>query len=234
VDAEFSILAAKALTYVQDGARIGLGSGRTVEAFLPTLGEWVRQGRRIRGVPTSEGTAALARKVGIPLDTLDPDEPLDVTIDGADEVETHSLNLLKGWGGALVRERIVAAASRRQIILVTHEKLVDRLGTRGKLPVEVIPFAAPFCRRSIEHIGPAGTLRPVLRTVAGKPFLSDNSNWIFDCAVGPIADPTSLEQSLLAIPGVVDTGLFLGTAALVLVAEGQTVRELKKATDQHG
>jgi ribose 5-phosphate isomerase A len=228
MDPRFSLLAAKALEFVAEGSRIGLGSGRTVEAFVPILGDWLRQGRHIRAVPTSEGTAALARKAGIPLDTLDPDEPLAVTIDGADEVEPKTLNLIKGWGGALVRERIVAAASRRQIIVVTEEKLVARLGTRGKLPVEVIPFAAPFCRRSIERIGAPGTLQPVLRNSEGKPFVTDNGNWIFDCAVGPIDDPAALDRSLLAIPGVVDTGLFLGTTDLVLVADDRSVRELRR------
>jgi ribose 5-phosphate isomerase A len=225
---DFSALSARALELVPDGARIGLGSGRTTEAFIHALAERVGQGLRIRGVPTSEGIAKLARSLNIPLDTLDDPAPLEVTIDGADEVERGTLNLSKGWGAALVRERIVAAASRRQVIIVTPEKLVDRLGTRGRLPVEVIPFAAPFCRRQIEQLAVPGGLRPSVRQTDGHPLVTDNGNWILDCQLGPQDDPAALERALLAVPGVVDTGLFLGTAALVLVAEGGTVRELTR------
>ncbi len=230
MDTNFAALAVKALEWVPDGARIGLGSGRTTEAFLQVLGERVRQGLRIRGVPTPSGSARLAQDLGIPLDTLDPDEPLAVTIDGADEVEPKTLNLIKGWGGALVRERIVAAAARKQVILVTRDKLVDRLGQRGKLPVEVNPFAVAFVRRRIEQI--PGGIRPEPRHKDGQVFVTDNGNWIFDCALRPLDDPAGLEALLRAIPGVVDTGLFLGTAAVVLVAEGGKVRELRSARPQ--
>jgi ribose 5-phosphate isomerase A len=188
----------------------------------------VRQGLRVRGVPTSEETARLARQLGIPLDTLDSDEPLTVTIDGADEVEPTTLNLIKGWGGALVRERIVAAASRQQIILVTAEKLVKRLGERGKLPVEILPFAAPFCLRNLEQLPVAGGLRPSLRQHDGRPFVTDNGNWIFDCALGPLDDPAGCACAIRAVPGVVDCGLFLNTASVVLVAESGAVRELQR------
>ncbi len=226
---DFSALAAKALEFVPDGSRIGLGSGHTTEAFIHALAERVRQGLRVCGVPTSEGIGRLARSLGIPLDTLDNDEPLQVTIDGADEVERGTLNLIKGWGAALVRERIVAAASRRQIIIVTPEKLVDRIGTRGRLPVEVIPFAEPFCRRRIAQLGVPGGLRPTIRQAVGQPLLTVNGNWILDCALQPQPDPAALDQALLAIPGVVDTGLFLGTAALVLVSEHGVVHELTRS-----
>jgi ribose 5-phosphate isomerase A len=232
MDENLHALALQALTHVPPHSRIGLGSGHTTEAFLHVLGEHVRQGLAIRGVPTSHGTAALAQTIGIPLDTLDAAEPLAVTIDGADEVEPATLHLIKGWGGALVRERIVAAASRRQIILVTPEKLVPRLGTRGKLPVEVLPFAAPFCRRAIERLPVPGGLRPSVRSVEGQPYVTDNGNWIFDCALSPLADPAACERALRAIPGVVDTGLFLGTAALVLVAENGQVRELLRKDEE--
>lgn len=225
MDEDFTLVGRKALDFVPDGARIGLGSGRTTKAFIHVLAERVRQGLRVRGVPTSSGTAQLAQQLGIPLDTLEPNEQLEVTIDGADEVERGTLNLIKGWGGALVRERIVAAAAKRQIILVTREKMVERLGTRGKLPVEVIPFAVPFCRRRLQTLG---GIQPAIRETDGRPFVSDNGNWILDCAIGPQTDPARLEQELLAIPGVVDTGLFLGTAALVLIAEDGNVQELKR------
>jgi len=228
---DLTALAAKALGWVADGARIGLGTGHTVEPFLEALAGRVSAGLRVRGVPTSEATACRARSLGIPLDTLDAAEPLDLTIDGADEVEQATLNLIKGWGGALVRERIVAAASRRQIILATAEKLVDRLGARGKLPVEVLPFAAPFCRRKIEQLSGFGRLRPVPRGGADQPFVSDNGNWILDCAIEPQSDPAALERALRAIPGVVDTGLFLDTASLVLVAQAGNVLELRRPSN---
>jgi len=179
----------------------------------------VRDGLRVRGVPTSEETARLAEELGIGLVGLEAD--LDLTIDGADEVDGQ-LNLIKGYGGAFVRERIVAAASRRQVILVTSDKLVETLGARGRLPVEVMPFALPLCRRRLEDLG----LKPALRTHEERPFVTDNFNVIIDCAVGPIEDPAALQRVILAIPGVIDTGLFLATADTVLVSDGETVREL--------
>jgi ribose 5-phosphate isomerase A len=224
VDAALSALAAKALDFVPDGARIGLGTGRAATAFLHALAGRVHQGLRVRGVPTSEAIGSLARSLGVAVDTLDADEPLAVTIDGADEVERGTLNLIKGRGGALARERIVAAASRRQVILVTPEKLVSRLGERGVLPVEVLPFAEPFCRRRVAALG----LRPELRLHDGAPFVTDNGNRVLDCAVGPIGDPAALEAALCAIPGVVDTGLFLGTASLVLVGRVDGVEEMHR------
>jgi ribose 5-phosphate isomerase A len=225
VDAALSALAAKALDLVPDGSRIGLGTGHAAEAFLHALADRVRQGLRVRGVPSSEATARLARSLGLDLDTLDADEPLAVTIDGADEVERGSLNLIKGRGGALVRERIVATAARRQVILVTADKLVGRLGEHGLLPVEVLPFAAPFCRRRIAALGPT----PALRMHDGSPYVTDNGNRILDCGVQPLQDAAALERSLLSIPGVVDTGLFLGTASLVLVARDGHIEDMTRA-----
>lgn len=222
---DYSALAEKALELVPDGSRIGLGSGRTAKAFIEKLGERVRQGLRVRAVPTSRDSEQLARSLGIPVDTLAPAAPLDMTIDGADEIERGTLNAIKGWGASLVRERIVAAASRRQILLVTPEKLVDRLGQRGRLPVEVLPFAEPFCRRQIEQLAIPGGLTATVRGGA-QPLVTDNGNWILDCALSPQDNPHILEQALRAIPGVIDTGLFLGTASLVLVVEGGRVREM--------
>lgn len=215
-------LAERALGLVRDGAIIGLGSGRAATAFVRALVSRVRAGLTLRCVPTSEEMARLARELGIPLTDLG-EGLIDVTIDGADEVDPE-LNLIKGYGGALVRERIVAAASRRQVILVGHEKLVPTLGTRGRLPVEVIPFAAPLCRRRLEALG----YRPKLRRQGEPPFISDNGNHILDCAIGPLADPAAAERAIRAIPGVVDTGLFLAIAHTVLVAEGGVVRELSR------
>jgi ribose 5-phosphate isomerase A len=216
-------LISRALSHVRDGALVGLGSGRTASAFVRALGARVRQGLRARGVPTSEATARLAREVGVPLAGLD-EGVLDLTVDGADEVDPR-LALIKGYGGALVRERIVAAASRRLIIVAGGEKLVRMLGSRGRLPVEVIPFACPLAMRELAGLG----CRPALRTVDGKPFVSDNGNWIIDCGVRPIEAPADFARDLRAIAGVVDTGLFLGMADLVLVAEARGIREMRRA-----
>ncbi len=227
-------LADRALALVHDGSRIGLGTGHAAMAFLEALAGRVQSGLHVRGVPTSEATAQRAREMGVALDTLDADLPLDLTVDGADEVERGTLNLIKGWGGALVRERIVAAASRRQVILVTAEKVVDRLGARGKLPVEVCPFAAPFCRRRIEALTGFGDLRPVLRQEQGRPLVTDNGNWTLDCALRPQEQPAALERVLRAIPGVIDAGLFLGTADLVLVEQGAKVEEWHRSGNEPG
>lgn len=221
-------LAARAVALVQDGARVGLGSGRAASAFVRALGSRVRQGLSVLGVPTSEATAALAREVGVPLVGLDH-APLDLTVDGADEVDPD-LDMIKGYGGALVRERIVAAASRRQVILVTPEKLVARLGARGRLPVEVVPFARPLGEARLQALG----CRPRLRVEAGRPFVTDNGNLILDCAIQPLDDPPGLERDIRRIPGVVDTGLFLGTADTVLVAEPGAVRALRPRRSRDG
>jgi ribose 5-phosphate isomerase A len=216
-------LAARALEIVADATVIGLGTGRAASAFVRALGAQVRGGRRVGGVPTSEASAALARASGIPLAGLD--EPsIDVTVDGADEVDPD-LNLIKGYGGALVRERIVAAASRRQLILVGSEKLVPALGSRGRLPVEVVPFALPLVIRELSRLG----ARPTVRTRSGQPFVSDNGNVVVDCAVPRVERPAELHAEMRAIPGVVDTGLFLGTAHTVLVADGPVIRELTRS-----
>lgn len=212
-------LATHALGFVNAGAVVGLGSGRAATAFLRALGARVREGLRVRGVATSEETGRLARELGIDLVGLEAD--IDLTVDGADEVDPQ-LNLIKGYGGALVRERIVAAASRRQVILVTAEKLVDTLGSHGRLPIEVLPFALPLCRRRLGNL----ELKPTLRVVEDVPFVTDNFNVILDCSVAPIADPAGLERAIRAIPGVIDTGLFLGTADTIVVAEGDSIREL--------
>jgi ribose 5-phosphate isomerase A len=209
--------AASALDLIADGMRVGLGTGRAAAAFLDLLADRVRSGLRIVGVPTSEATAARARSLGIPLGTLDDDDgELALTVDGADEVAPN-LDLVKGFGGALVRERIVATASRRQVILVGHDKLVDRLATRGRIPIEVVPFACALVMRRVRALG----LDPTVRLADGRRFVSDNSNLMVDCGLAtPLADARAarvLAADLRAIPGVVDTGLFFGTAERVLV-----------------
>jgi ribose 5-phosphate isomerase A len=216
-DRSLEAVAARALAEVADGARVGLGTGRAAAAFIAALGARVREGLRVEGVPTSDASERQARALGIPLIELGEDVELDLTVDGADEVAPN-LDLVKGWGGALVRERIVAAASRRQVILVGPEKRVRGLGERGRIPVELIPLARGLLARRLRALGLAATLRT---GGDGRPAVTDNGNWIFDCAPGaPLADgraARALEAALLALPGVVDTGLFLGTAERVLV-----------------
>jgi ribose 5-phosphate isomerase A len=198
---------------VPNGGLIGLGSGRAAQAFVRALADRVRGGAvNIRGVSTSTETANLAQELGIPLTTLADSGILDLTLDGADEVDPD-LNLIKGYGRALVREKIVAASSRRLIILVGEEKLVPRLGTRGKLPVEILPFALPLCEQKLTELG----CRPTLWSTNGRPNTTDNGNFILDCAIDPISNPDQLEAATRAIPGVVGTGLFLRMANVVLV-----------------
>lgn len=205
----------RALELVPADSTIGLGSGRAAQAFVRALGERVQGGTlRVRGVATSEETAALARQVGIPLLTLSEASQLAVTIDGADEVDPN-LDLIKGYGRALVREKIVAASSRELIILVGEEKLVGRLGSRGKLPVEVVPFGLALCERRLRELD----CKPIPFRENGRLFASDNGNCIIDCEIAPTSAPAELEQKILAIPGVVDTGLFLGMANVVLVGD---------------
>jgi len=208
-------VATRALDLIVDGAKLGLGTGRAAAAFIAALGERVRGGLRVTGVPTSSASARLAGDLGIPLVELTEDLELDLTIDGADEV-APTLDLIKGKGGALVRERIVASASKRQVILVGKEKLVDRLGEHGTIPVEVIAFALGVVVRRMKTLG----LAPAVRPDAGgtHPFVTESGNLILDCAVAkPVEDPHTLDRALRAIAGVVDTGLFLGTAERVLV-----------------
>jgi ribose 5-phosphate isomerase A len=214
----------RALELVTDGSLIGLGSGRAAQAFVKALGERVRSGRlRVRGVPTSEETKKLAQQERIPLVSLAQSGILDATVDGADEVDPN-LDLIKGYGRALVREKIVAASSRRLIILVGDEKLVPRLGSRGKLPVEVTPFALPLCERRLHEL----RCQPVPYVHEGSLFVTDNGNHILDCRIDPIGDATRLEKDIRAIPGVVGTGLFLGMADAVLVGDRRDFRLIEE------
>jgi ribose 5-phosphate isomerase A len=213
-------VATKALEMIADGARIGLGSGRAASRFITELGLRRRDGLRVTGVPTSRATAQIARKAGIPLMELGEDIQLDLAIDGADEVAPN-LDLVKGRGGALVRERIVAAASRGLVILVGEEKLVRGLGQRGPVPVEVIPFARWVATKQLRALGLAPMLR--MNSAGSRPFLSENGNLILDCTLpAPMSDRQAareLERALHAIAGVVDTGFFLGAATQVLVGQ---------------
>jgi ribose 5-phosphate isomerase A len=218
-------LAQHALRFVRSGMTLGLGTGRAATAFVRALGECDHLIETLRCVPTSEVTASMARQLGLRLTTLDDVDAIDLTVDGADEVDPQ-LNLIKGYGGALVREKVVAAASREVVILVGAEKLVPQLGSRGRLPVEVLPFALGFCRRRIRALG----FEPVLRHDANGPFVSDGHNHILDCEIPPLQRPDEVESALRAIPGVVGTGLFLGLAHRVLVAHPTHIEELVRHT----
>jgi len=211
-----------ALRFVKPGFRLGLGTGHAASAFIRALG---KSGMKVRGVPTSHGSEMLARECGIEVVSLSEVDRLDVAIDGADEVDPR-LNLIKGLGGALVREKIVAESARKFVVVAGVEKIVKRLGEHGILPVEVVPFASSFCARRIRALG----LRPKTRLKDdGSEFLSDNGNLIFDCAVKPIANAVRLDRDLRAIPGVVGTGIFPAIADRVLIANADgSIRVLNR------
>lgn len=218
--------AERAVELVEDGMRLGLGTGSTARHVLDVIAE--RRGRGelagIVGVPTSRATERYALGLGIPVTTLDDVESLDLTLDGADEVDAD-LNLIKGLGGALLWEKIAAAASERLVIVVDDAKLVDRLGTRAPLPLEVVPFGWRTHLAAIRAIG----AEPELRVAAdGKPFRTDGGHYLLDCRfTGGIAAPADVERRLRARTGVVETGLFLGMASAVVVAgkDGAVVRD---------
>jgi len=210
-DRQKALAAHKAMEFVQDGQILGLGTGSTVHHFLTALGKRVQQGLRVRGVPTSQATAVYARQLGIPL--LSNEEPwdIDVAVDGADQVDPH-LNLIKGGGGALLREKIVAKAAQQFIVIVDQAKQVPSLGLHFPLPVEIVPFGWRTTQRHLENLG----WQSPLRQKAGQPFLTDNGNYIMDLHIPEIADPAALELSLNQIPGVVECGLFVMMTSLVI------------------
>jgi ribose 5-phosphate isomerase A len=219
--------AERAAALVGDGMRVGLGTGSTAAHLVAVLGERIRGGLAIVAVPTSEATRRQADGEGIPLTTLDDTPELDITIDGADEID-GALRLIKGGGGALLREKIVAAASRRMIIIADGSKRVERLG-RFPLPVEVVSFGLGATRRAVEaafaRSGCPGDAR--LRTANdGKPFLTDGGHFILDASLGAIPDPEALASALAAIPGVVEHGLFLGLATGAILATEAGLHEL--------
>jgi len=218
VDPGVDAAAAAAVALVSEGARVGLGTGRAAAAFVARLAARARAGLSVSCVATSESTAAQARAMGLRVVDLDETHLLDITVDGADEVAPN-LNLVKGRGGALVRERIVAAASRRQVIVVGPQKLVGALGETGPVPVEIIPMALGLCMRRLKELGVRPALRP--DAAGAQPFVSDNGNLIIDVAMAATlpdaAAARAFAAALRSIPGVVDTGLFLGTAERVLV-----------------
>lgn len=208
---------------LKDGMVVGLGSRSTASFAVYEIGRLVKTGLRIVGIPTSENTAEQALSLGIPLSTLAEHPEIDVTIDGADEVELRTLNLIKGGGGNLLREKIVATASKRLVIVVDHGKLVDRLGSRAKVPVEVAQFGWQSTARRLAALGS----EPIVRVDSqGQMFVTDGGNFIVDCAFGAIESAADLQARLDATVGVVEHGLFIGLASQVVVGELSGVRIL--------
>lgn len=220
-----------AVELVQDGMVVGLGTGSTAAFAVEALSRRHREGLRFIGIPTSERTGAQAREAGIPLTSFAEHRQIDLTIDGADEVEHATLNLIKGLGGALLREKIVAAASRRLAIVVDGAKIVDRLGAHAPVPVEVVTFGLEATRAALEARGASVQLR---QTPAGQPFVTDSGNRILDCRFGQIADPARLEERIGRIVGVVESGLFIGRAEHVFVADASGVQRLDSPRAHRG
>ena len=223
-------VANKALEFVQDGMKLGLGSGSTAEIFVEMLAPRVRGGEKLLCVPTSEKTAALARKLGFTLAALDDLAPLDLTVDGADEAD-RDLNLIKGGGGMLLREKIVAAASRRMVVIADESKMVPRLG-RFPLPVEVVEFGhKSTAARLSKVLDDAGYTRMplTLRQRDGAVFKTDSGNVLYDIAFGAIQNAPQLAAMISAVPGVVEHGLFIGLATTLLIAGPGEVEVIDRA-----
>ena len=220
-----------AVELVQDGMIVGLGTGSTAAFAVNALAERHRQGLAFLGIPTSERVAAQAEAAGIPLTSFSEHRRIDLTIDGADEVERGTLNLIKGRGGALLREKIVAAASRRLAIVSDRTKLVDRLGVSAPVPVEVVSFGLKATRATLEVLGASAQLRLL---PSGEPFITDGGNRILDCSFGPIADPARLEERIERVVGVVESGLFIGRAGPVFIADATGVHRLESPRVHRG
>jgi ribose 5-phosphate isomerase A len=221
--------AARALEFVSDGMKLGLGTGSTAKHFVELLGEKVRAGFDVIGVPTSEATRNDAIRCGIRLTTLDEIDHLDLTVDGADEIDS-SLNLIKGGGGALLREKIVASASTRMIVIADESKWVETLGC-FPLPIEVIPFGLKATQRAITQVfaecGVSGEIA-LRKARDGHAFVTDGGHWIVDAHLARIANPSRLAQALASIPGVVEHGLFIGLASTAVLAGAQGIRVVER------
>jgi ribose 5-phosphate isomerase A len=230
VEAQKRAAAARALDFVRPGMRLGLGTGSTAKHFVELLAERVRSGLDVIAVPTSEATRMLAQKLGVPLTTLDETPALDLTVDGADEIGPD-LTLIKGGGGALLREKIVAAASAHMIAIADRSKLVDIIG-RFPLPVEIAPFGATATRLAVEAATAAAGCpgQAVLRKAAnGHAFVTDGGHWLLDAQLQQIADPPALAARLAAVPGVMEHGLFIGLARTAIVAGPDGVHLIERA-----
>jgi ribose 5-phosphate isomerase A len=217
------IAAQEAVREIRDGMIVGLGTGSTAAHFIRLLGERVRAGLNIRAIPTSENSAALAHEEGIALTTFEQHPTLDLTVDGADEVSPE-LDLIKGLGGALVREKVVAHASRRVLIVVDEGKLVDRLGTRTVIPVEAIPFAADLVVLQLQKWGGSASIRQK----NGRHFISDNGNCVIDWSHGLVDNALEMEKRIKAVTGVVDSGIFAGIASSVISAGPSGIRRMDR------
>jgi ribose 5-phosphate isomerase A len=218
------IAAERAVTeFVRDGQVVGLGTGSTAAFALEKLGQLVAGGLKIRGVPTSLQTELKATELGIPLIELNEVERIDITIDGADEVDP-GFNMIKGGGGALTREKLIAIASEREVIVIDSSKLVSRLGQSRPVPVEVLPFGWRLAARSLGQLGCSATLR----RKNGEPFLTDNGNYILDCDFGPISDPAELERRIKLLPAVLECGIFIGLAHTLVIGSESGVALLDK------
>jgi ribose 5-phosphate isomerase A len=215
--------ALRAIEEVEDGMVVGLGTGSTAAFVVEGLAARVAAGLRVVGIPTSERTAAQARRLGIPIATFAEHQRLDLTIDGADEVALGGLHLIKGLGGALLREKIVAAASNRLIIVVDQEKLVERLGEHTPVPVEVTQFGWQVTAVTLAGLG----CTPQRRYTSGEqPYVTDGGNFILDCRFGPLADPSMIERRIAKIVGTVESGLFVGRTSMVVAASTTGVEVL--------
>ena len=213
-DEQKRVAAEAAAAEVRDGMTLGLGTGSTAAMVVQALGRRVRDGLRVCGVATSERTAVQAAELGIPLLDLDDALELDLVIDGADEVHRRTLDLVKGLGGALLREKLVATAGRRMLVVVDESKLVDRLGASVRIPVEIVAFGAGTTLHRLTELG----VRPLLRTGPDSgPFRTDGGNFIADCATGRLSDPADMHARIKSVVGVVETGLFIGIASRVIV-----------------
>lgn len=216
--------AIEAVRMVKDGQVVGLGSGSTSELFIVELGKRVlTDGLDITGIPTSRKSELIGKEAGISISTLDEHDRIDITVDGADEVDPN-LDLIKGLGGALLREKMIAKATTREIIVVDDSKLVHQLGTKAPLSVEIIQFSHRHIAKKISALGCA----PKLRMVDSKPFVTDNGNYTLDCTFKGIEDADDVEKKLKAITGVVETGLFLGIADTVIIGSPTGVRMMKR------
>ena len=223
VEAQKRAAAEAAVALVKEGSIVGLGTGSTAKYAILKLGDMAQDGFEVRGVPTSIATANLAKEHGIPLTSLEEFPEIDLTIDGADEVDPH-LDMIKGMGGALFREKLVAAASKKVAIAVDASKLVKRLGSRIPLPVEVHPFGWKVTKGRLEGLGATAELR----VASGETVRTDNDNYLLDCRFRAIKEPGDLERAINDVPGVIENGLFVGVASVVFVAEAKGVRTLKR------
>lgn len=216
--------ATRAVEEIENGMVVGLGSGSTAAFALEAMAKRIGEGLEMIGIPSSEKTAAIARQLGIPLTDFGAHPHIDLAIDGADQVEHSTLNLIKGLGGSLLREKIVAAASRRMIVIVDSSKMVDRLGSRTPLPVEIVPFGWQATFEKLEKSG----CKPALRTIDGVPFVTDEGNYIVDCSVGEVENASIFQRQIANIVGVVETGLFIGIASMIVVGGINGIEIIRK------